>query len=198
VAGAGGVAQPEPPPQAAAGALMISRAELQGRHVSARLPRSTAQGTDAVQRITITIDDDLLEAIDGLMTQRGYASRSEAFRDIIRDRVDRQQLGEPRAACIATLSYVYDHATRALASRLTHAHHDHHDLTVASMHVHLDHESCLEVSVLRGPSDAVRSLSDSLTTQRGVRHAQLHMIPVQETAARHTHGAGAAEHTHLA
>jgi CopG family transcriptional regulator, nickel-responsive regulator len=156
-----------------------------------------AQGGQAVQRITITIDDDLLEAVDGLMTQRGYTSRSEAFRDIVRDSLDRRNVDDPKAACIATLSFVFDHATRDLASRLTHAQHDHHDLSVASMHVHLDHDACLEVSVLRGPSGSVTAFADTLATQRGVRHANLHLIPVQVSNASHQHGDHSAVHTHL-
>jgi CopG family transcriptional regulator, nickel-responsive regulator len=150
-----------------------------------------------MQRITITIDDDLLEAIDGLMTQRGYASRSEALRDIVRDTMDRRRTDYPKAACIATLSYVYDHATRDLAGRLTHAHHNHHDLSVASMHVHLDHKACLEISVLRGPSGTVSEFADTLATQRGVRHAQLHMIPVQVSKTTHKHGGRSAAHPHV-
>ncbi len=150
-----------------------------------------------MQRITITIDDDLLEAIDGLMTERGYTSRSEAFRDIVRDMTDRRGAADPKAECIATLSYVFDHATRDLASRLTHAHHDHHDLSVASMHVHLDHEACLEVSVLRGPSGTVTAFANTLATQRGVRHTRLHLIPVRVSKANHKHGDRAVVHAHL-
>ncbi len=150
-----------------------------------------------MQRITITIDDDLLEAVDGLMARRGYASRSETFRDILRDVLDRQSMDDPKAACIATVSYVFDHATRDLASRLTHAFHDHHDLSVASMHMHLDHESCLEVAVLRGASGSVKAFANTLATQRGVRHAQLHLIPVQVSTARHKHGNHSVEHAHL-
>jgi CopG family transcriptional regulator, nickel-responsive regulator len=150
-----------------------------------------------MQRITITIDDDLLDAVDGLMARRGYASRSEALRDIVRDMLDRQATDDPKAACIATLSYVFDHATRDLAGRLTSAHHDHHDLSVASMHVHLDHEACLEVSVLRGPSGTVTAFADALATQRGVRHAHLHLIPVQVSRDNHKHGDRSTAHRHL-
>ena len=150
-----------------------------------------------MQRITITIDDDLLEAVDALMTQRGYASRSEAFRDIVRDKLDRQSTDDPKAECIAMVSYVYDHATRDLASRLTHTHHDHHDLSVASMHVHLDHESCLEVTVLRGASGTVQAFANTLATQRGVRHAQLHLIPVRVSTTAHEHGDRSSIHAHL-
>ena len=150
-----------------------------------------------MQRITITIDDDLLAAVDGWMARRGYASRSETFRDILREMLDRQSADDPNAECIATLGYVFDHATRELARRLTHAYHDHHDLSVASLHVHLDHESCLEVSVLRGAAGAVRTFADAASAQRGVRHARLHLIPVRVSAAGHQHGDRAAVHPHL-
>jgi CopG family nickel-responsive transcriptional regulator len=133
-----------------------------------------------MQRITITIDDDLLQAVDNLMTRRGYTSRSEAFRDIVRSMADQQSAGDPKAACIATLSYVYDH-----------------DLSVASLHVHLDHEACLEVAVLRGPSGSVTTFADALATQRGVRHAHLQLIPVQVSTAHHKHGGHAVKHTHV-
>jgi CopG family nickel-responsive transcriptional regulator len=84
-----------------------------------------------------------------------------------------------------------------LAQRLTRTLHDHHDLSVAGMHVHLDHESCLEISVLRGSVSAVRNLADELTAQRGVRHANLHVVPVQMSDQRHSHGERAIDHPHI-
>jgi CopG family nickel-responsive transcriptional regulator len=110
-----------------------------------------------MQRITITIDDDLLEAVDELMKRRGYDSRSEAMRDIIRGMINRDRLAEPEADCIGALVFVFDHDVRNLARRITTAHHDRHDLSIASMNVHLNHESCLQVSVLRGRLAMFRS-----------------------------------------
>jgi CopG family transcriptional regulator, nickel-responsive regulator len=150
-----------------------------------------------MERITITIDDDLLQAVDGLMARRGYTSRSEAVRDILRDALGRQQAGDPQVLCVAALSYVYDHTTRGLAGRVTHTHHAHHDISVASLHVHLDHDSCLEVSVLRGATGSVTAFADALATQRGVRHAYLHVVPASVSTKRHAHGDGGAEHTHV-
>lgn len=150
-----------------------------------------------MQRITITIEDDLLATVDAVMQRRGYASRSEALRDMIRDAAARDLAGDAAQPCVAVLGYVYDHATRALAQRLTHAFHDRHDLTVAGMHVHLDHATCLEVAVLRGPVAAVRTLADDVTAQRGVRHANLHIVPAEVAEARHDHGSGAVAHPHI-
>ena len=99
--------------------------------------------------------------------------------------------------CIATLAYVYDHETRDLGRRLNQAQHKHHDLQVATLHVHLDHDSCLEVAVLRGPAKAVRALADDTVSQRGVRHGQLHLVPAERAHGRHSHGGGPHEHEHI-
>ncbi len=133
-----------------------------------------------MQRITISIDDDLLATIEQLSARRGYTSRSEALRDIVREARGREHLEHDRgAACLATLTYVYEHDKRDLSRRLTHAQHDHHDLSVATLHVHLDRRDCLEVAVLRGTVDAVRAFADAITTQRGVRYGRLHILPVE-------------------
>jgi CopG family nickel-responsive transcriptional regulator len=150
-----------------------------------------------MQRITITIDDDLLAVVDSLVEQRGYTSRSEAFRDIVRESQARAHEAESDSQCVATLTYVYDHATRDLARRITQAHHDRHDLAVASMRVHLDHESLLESSVLRGRATDVAAFANSLASQRGVRYAHLHTIPVTIEHTRHHHGDDAAQHEHM-
>ncbi|MBN9488634.1 MAG: nickel-responsive transcriptional regulator NikR [Alphaproteobacteria bacterium] len=154
-----------------------------------------------MQRITLSIDDDLAATLDRHVRRHGYASRSEALRDILRDVQARERLDERKAGagaarsgsagdafCVATLAYVYDHETRALGQRLTQAQHRHHDLQVATMHVHLDHDSCLEVAILRGPAAELRALADETTSQRGVRHGQLHLIPAEVRHDRHVHG----------
>lgn len=136
-----------------------------------------------MERITITINADLLKIVDIVMERRGYTSRSEAIRDMIRDTASREEALSGAAPCVAVLDYVYDHKTRALAQRLTEELHDHYDLSVASMHVHLDREHCLETTVLRGPNADLQKLSDAITTQRGVHHAHLHVIPLTVTHA---------------
>jgi CopG family transcriptional regulator, nickel-responsive regulator len=148
-----------------------------------------------VERITITIDEELLAAIDALVARKGYASRSEAVRDLVRDAAKRDTA--PEAPCIATLSYVYDHAVRGLAQRLAQEQHAHHDLGVANLQVHLDHDSRLEVAVLRGPSGAIRRFANLVTSQRGVRHHALHLVPARVEEARHDHGAGLHRHLHV-
>jgi CopG family transcriptional regulator, nickel-responsive regulator len=123
-----------------------------------------------MQRITLTFDDALLEEVDAL----GYGNRSEAVRDLIRAGL--RQKAEERAQdgpCVAALAYVYDHAKRDLSQRLTDSFHHHHDLSVATLHVHLDHHRCMEVTVLRGDAPAVRGFAQSVVAERGVRHGRL-------------------------
>ncbi|MCF7980079.1 MAG: nickel-responsive transcriptional regulator NikR [Chromatiaceae bacterium] len=142
-----------------------------------------------MQRVTITLDDALTDAFEGYMDRRGYGNRSEAIRDLIRDRLHAEQLaGQPEGDCIATLSYVYNHHERELAARLTSAHHQHHDLTVSTMHVHLSHDHCLETVILRGPSNRVQAFADAVIAQPGVHHGHLAILPVKTREEAHRHG----------
>jgi CopG family nickel-responsive transcriptional regulator len=145
-----------------------------------------------MERITITIDDELLASIDALAAQRGYASRSEAIRDMLRDAAKHEHVTAGDAPCVASLTYVYDHSVRELPQRLVDAQHAHHDLGIATTHVHFDHDNCLEVALLRGPAAAIQRHADTLTAQRGVRYAHLHLIPLTREGQPHAHGA----HTH--
>jgi CopG family transcriptional regulator, nickel-responsive regulator len=150
-----------------------------------------------MQRLTITIDDDLLAEVDDFIAQRGYANRSEAFRDLLRSGLESTDTGTTGdRQCIATVSYVYDHAARELPKRLTREFHEHNDLAQATLHVHINQESCLEVTVLRGPGSEVKAFADHVIAERGVRHGHVIMMPV-ESGARHEdeyrHGA---KHSH--
>lgn len=139
-----------------------------------------------MQRVTITIDDDLVAEIDAFMTGRGYANRSEAIRDLARSGLSQSSLEVARDRnCVATLSYVYDHAARELPKRLTQDFHAHHGLAQATLHVHLDHDSCLEVTVLKGKSDEVKSFADHVIAERGVRHGHIAYMPADVGAHPH-------------
>lgn len=133
-----------------------------------------------MRRLTVSIEDDLADKFDALAHQRGYENRSEAFRDLIR-----RELGERRLAvgtakyCVANLSYIYNHHERRLAERLTSLQHAHHDVAVASMHAHLDHENCIESIILQGPTAAVTKFAELLIAEKGVRHGQINLVPVE-------------------
>ncbi|MEQ1601693.1 MAG: nickel-responsive transcriptional regulator NikR [Methylophilaceae bacterium] len=140
-----------------------------------------------MERFTISLDDNLAAEFDRLIRERGYQNRSEAVRDMLRDRLEALRVEEAQTAfCVANLSYVYNHHERDLAERLTEIQHQHHDLVVASTHVHLDHENCLETLILRGKTLAVRNFSDAVSAQCGVRHGLLNLVPV-DMENLHTH-----------
>lgn len=149
-----------------------------------------------MQRVTITLDDELMQALDARMRAQGHANRSETVRDLVRAGLETTGDAPASGQCVGALVYVYDHDTRQLSQRLTSAQHDHHDLSVATLHVHLDHESCMEVAVLRGAPGDVRQFADHVTGERGVRYGRLVTIPVDVASERHPHGATAHAHSH--
>lgn len=144
-----------------------------------------------MERFTISLDADLALEFDKLIRARGYSNRSEAVRDMLRGQLESFRGERDRARhCVANLSYVYNHHERELAERLMQLQHDHHNLSVSTMHAHLDHEHCLECLILRGPAAEVRNFAAALTAQRGVRHGQLNMVSVEIESDRHAHPHG--------
>jgi len=126
-----------------------------------------------LERYTITMPSDLFRAFDRRNERKGYRNRSEAIRDLVREALVREQWGDPARQVAATLTLVYDHHTRTLGDRLTDLQHDHGDLIVSTLHVHLDHHHCLEVIILRGRSGRIRKLADSVACIKGVMHSTL-------------------------
>jgi CopG family transcriptional regulator, nickel-responsive regulator len=154
-----------------------------------------------MQRITITIDDDLAHEIDKRARSRGYQNRSEAVRDLVRAGIAQTRLesgGHGASNCVAALTYVYDQGTRDLPKRLGNAFRDHHDLSIATTRVALDHDSCLEVALLRGSIDQVEGFAQRIIAERGVRHGRVAVIPAEIDNERHAHGHGRARvHQHV-
>src|SRR5262245_22071559 len=131
-----------------------------------------------MQRVTVTLDDELMADLDRIIAARGYQNRSEAIRDLARAGI--QQAAQETGAggeCVAALVYVYDHAARELSKRLVQNFHGHHEMSLATLHVHLDNDSCMEVTVLKGAARDVQHLSDHIIAERGVRHGRVVMIP---------------------
>ena len=132
-----------------------------------------------MERFTVSLEEKLATEFDGLIAKRGYASRSEAFRDLLRAELERTTSDGTKARhCVAALSYVYNHHQRDLAERLTLLQHAHHDLVISSMHAHLDHEHCLETVLLRGATAAVQRFADGICAETGVHHGKLNLISV--------------------
>ncbi|WP_418117339.1 nickel-responsive transcriptional regulator NikR [Variovorax sp. 350MFTsu5.1] len=155
-----------------------------------------------MQRFTISLDDELAAQFDQLIASKGYVNRSEAVRDLIRSALGSAVLDTtprkkgPAPWCVANVSYVYDHHEHTVTSRVLDLQHDHHDLVITSLHTHLDHDHCLETVVLRGPTEAVRACAEQLVALRGVRHGNVHLVPMDASGERHSHGTAGA-HAHL-
>jgi CopG family nickel-responsive transcriptional regulator len=124
-------------------------------------------------RISISLESALLDAFDQRNATKGYATRSEAIRDLIRDRLIHEDAERAQGEQVAIVMLVYDHHARELAARLIDKQHHHHELVVSSLHVHLGERHCLEVSVLRGPAAKVRHLGDELLAVKGVLHGEV-------------------------
>ncbi len=140
-----------------------------------------------MERITITIDEALLAQFDSQLEAKGYANRSEGLRDAVRHWLAVEQVSTSQnAPCVGCVVYVYNHKERTLSSRLVETQHKHHDIPAATLHLHIDPENCLEATVLSGSVAEVRSLADQITSETGVRHGSLHIIPLDPSSG-HDH-----------
>src|SRR5580704_1448625 len=124
-------------------------------------------------RITISLESSLLDAFDKQIAGKGYENRSEAIRDLIRDKLIREEAKNRDGEQEAVVTMVYDHHARELASKLIDKQHHHHDLVVSTLHVHLGERHCLEVTILRGPGGKVTHLGDELLATKGVLHGEI-------------------------
>jgi CopG family nickel-responsive transcriptional regulator len=126
-------------------------------------------------RIGVAIDSNLLTRFDRFLARQGYTNRSEAFRDLIRDRLISVAVDSPEMPVVGTITLIYDHHSRLLPNKLTNLQHEHHHLIISTTHVHLDHNTCLEVLVVKGESWRVQKLADLLIGTKGVQHGRLVM-----------------------
>ena len=144
-----------------------------------------------LSRIGIALDSELLKRFDRSIERRGYTNRSEAFRDLIRDRLVTERTAAPEALVVGTVTLIYDHHVPGVTEKLTEAQHAHHELVVSTSHAHLDHDSCLEVLIVHGRSAKVAQFADLLIGLKGVQHGRLVMtVPAHaiEAPRQHKHG----------
>lgn len=154
-----------------------------------------------MERVTISLDDELLATFDAFIARQGYENRSEAIRDLLRERLEAGGDVEDAEAkhAVGCLSYVYNHHQRQLPQRLTQAQHDHHDFVLTTLHVHLDHDNCLEVVLLRGPTRDLRAFAEATIAETGVRHGRLHLVgtDIERGGHSHSHSHGQGKDTAL-
>ena len=139
-----------------------------------------------LSRIGVAIDSELLREFDRFIEKKGYQSRSEAFRDLVRDCLVDSAVVAPNAFVVGTVTLIYDHHARLLPEKLADLQHLHHGVVISTLHAHLDGDNCLEVVLLRGKSKDVQELAGLLISTKGVQHGRL-VMSSPETASPHSH-----------
>ena len=149
-----------------------------------------------LSRIGVSIDSELLRRFDRFISAQGYENRSEAFRDLIRDKLVNSVVVAPNSYVVGTVTLIYDHHQRLLPEKLTDIQHENHEVIISTLHAHLDRDSCLEVIVLRGQSKAVQEMADRLISTKGVHHGRLVMSSPEILPRRGGHAHSHRHHHH--
>ena len=129
-----------------------------------------------LQRIGVSLEDDLLSQFDGLIDKQGYATRSEAIRDLIRDKLTNEKFSDPQAEAVGAIFVIYDHHQAKLAQKLIQLQHSHLLHTISSMHVHISHHECLEVILLKGKVGEITKLGEKIVSLKGVMLGKVNLI----------------------
>ena len=128
-----------------------------------------------IKRFGVSIPADLLNRLDAVAKKKGYSNRSEAIRDLIRDRLVEEEWKEKGKEVVGTVTLVYNHEARELTDKLTDLQHSHYKNIVSTTHIHLDEHNCLEVLVVKGKGQKVKEIADRLISTKGVKHGKLVM-----------------------
>ena len=128
-----------------------------------------------ITRFGVSLESSLLEKFDRLNAQKGYKNRSEAIRDLIREKLVAEEWAASDQETVGVFSMVYDHHQRELNKTLNHIQHQYVEVIVSSTHIHIDHHNCLEVIILKGRSRIIKKITDELAATRGVKHGKLIM-----------------------
>ena len=130
---------------------------------------------EEIVRFGVSMEKNLLAGFDELISSKGYANRSEALRDLVRDHLVEEEWKVEKKEMIGTITIVYDHHTRGLSDTLIELQHHFHNLIISTMHLHMDEDNCLEVLVVKGMVDKIKTIADKLISTRGVKHGKLTM-----------------------
>lgn len=128
---------------------------------------------EQVTRLSVSLPSSLSKQLDEMCGEKGYDNRSLAVADMIRDQLveHRKQFGNEEI--VGTITLVYDHHKQHVQTTLTDIQHDHHEVIISTIHVHLDHHNCLEVLVVRGKASLIKQIADELIAAKGVKHGKL-------------------------
>lgn len=125
-------------------------------------------------RFGVSLNKDLLDRFDRLIRKRNYSNRSEAFRDLIRQELVKEQWQEGKEV-IGAITLIYNHHKRELVNKITDIQHDYQKVIIATQHIHLENSNCLEIIAVRGTPKMVQTLADTVKAAKGVKHATLSM-----------------------
>jgi CopG family nickel-responsive transcriptional regulator len=126
-------------------------------------------------RFGVSLEKELLGQLDRLLKEKGYSNRSEAIRGLIRQELVAREWKEAKSEVVGAISLVYDHHRRELVNKLTALQHDFGGIIIASQHIHIDHNNCLEIIAVRGRPHAIQALADRMRATKGVKHGELAM-----------------------
>ena len=129
-----------------------------------------------IERIGISLDKNLLTDFDKVIAKKGYQSRSEAIRDLVREQLSQDITSDPWATAMAVVCLVYDHHATKLMQKLTHLQHSHLLQTISSLHIHLDEHDCMEVVVLKGRVGEINSTAEKILSTKGVTLGRINLI----------------------
>jgi len=136
-----------------------------------------------ITRFGTSINGNLLKKFDELISRKGYISRSEAIRDLIRERLVQEEWEDETKEVLGTVSLVYNHHTRELSDLLTHLQHEHYKSIISAVHIHIDEQNCLEVLIMRGNAKEIRNIAERLIGARGVKHGKISLTTTGESLA---------------
>ena len=148
-------------------------------------------------RFGISMEDDLLYQFDHLIARKGYTNRSEAVRDIVRDKLVEESVETEHGSVFGALVFLYDHHKRELEKSLSNLQHDYFQNIISTSHVHVDHDHCLEVVLLKGDAAILKNISEKLLSFKGVKHGRLTLTTALQQQPHHINSLKAAKpHTH--
>ena len=148
-------------------------------------------------RFGISMEEQLLHQFDHLITQQGYTNRSEAVRDIVRDKLVEESVETEHGNVFGALVFIYDHHKRELEKSLSNLQHNFFHNIISTSHVHVDHDHCLEVVLLKGNAKVLKNIAEKLLSFKGVKHGRLTLTTALQEHAHHNHFPESAKpHTH--
>jgi CopG family transcriptional regulator, nickel-responsive regulator len=138
-------------------------------------------------RFGISMEDGLLHQFDHLIARKGYNNRSEAIRDIVREKLVDETAEDPSASTVGALVYMYDNHKRDLEKSLSNLQHEYVDNIISTSHVHVDHDHCMEVVMLRGRASVLKTIAEKLLSFKGVQHGKLTLTAALDKPHHHPH-----------